>query len=203
MILEIHPTHPQQRLIAQACREIDRGALFIYPTDTVYGLGCDVENKKGIDRIFKIKDFERSKLLSFVFADFRSMAQYAQISDYAFRMMKWLLPGPYTFVLEAKRKLPKAVLSKRKTVGVRVPDNPICQAIVETLGRPILSTSATLDDEWPSPHARDLAETFRNHVELVIDGGPISRGPSTVVDLVGDEPVILREGLGDTGPFAV
>lgn len=195
--LHVHPEHPQQRHITRIAGELRRGGLIIYPTDTIYGLGCDIFNKKAIDRIYQVKQESRNKPLSFVCADLTDLAQYARpLSNASYRLMKRLLPGPYTFILEASRDVPKFMMGKQKTVGIRVPDNEICLAIVRALGRPIISTSVrTPDDELLNDP--DMIETrFGKVVDIIVDGGIILSDPSTVIDLTGDEPEVLRPGKG-------
>ncbi|MEE2993477.1 MAG: L-threonylcarbamoyladenylate synthase [Gemmatimonadota bacterium] len=200
--LHLHPEHPQQRHIALIVDELRRGGLIIYPTDTIYGLGCDIFHKKAIDRVYQVKQESRSKPLSFVCADLTDLARYARnISNGSYRLMKRLLPGPYTFILEASRDVPKFMMGKQKTVGIRVPDNEICLSIVKALDRPIISTSvATKDDELLNDP--DVIEArFGKVVDIIVDGGIIVSDPSTVVDLTGDEPVVLRAGEGHSAVF--
>ena len=200
--LHLHPEHPQQRYIARIVDELHRGGLIIYPTDTIYGLGCDIFNKKAIDRVYQVKQESRSKPLSFVCADLTDLARYARnISNASYRLMKRLLPGPYTFILDASRDVPKFMMGKQKTVVIRVPDNEICLSIVKALGRPIISTSVgTKEDELLNDP--DLIEArFGKVVDIIVDGGIIVSDSSTVVDLTGDEPVVLRAGEGHSAVF--
>ena len=148
MIVSINSENPQQRLINRVCEALDKGGLIAYPTDTFYGIGCDLFNKKGIQRIYKLKNRPLNKPFSFICDSLKEISRYAQVSNYAYKTMRRLLPGPYTFILEGTKMVPKIMLTKRKTVGIRVPDNKICLAIVTTLGRPIISTSAGLDDPY-------------------------------------------------------
>jgi tRNA threonylcarbamoyl adenosine modification protein (Sua5/YciO/YrdC/YwlC family) len=191
MLLSINPDNPQKRLISKVVEVLDQGGLIIYPTDTFYGIGCDVFNKRSIRRIYQLKKRPLSKPFSFICADLKDISLYAQVSNNAYRIMKRTLPGPYTFVLEGTRLVPKLMLTSRKTVGIRVPNNKICLAIVESLGRPIISTSINLEE--PSI----IHDTYSSLVETVIDGGVISYEPSTVVSLVDDNPEIIREGRGE------
>jgi tRNA threonylcarbamoyl adenosine modification protein (Sua5/YciO/YrdC/YwlC family) len=200
--LHLHPEHPHQRHIVRIVDELRRGGLIIYPTDTIYGLGCDIFNKKAIDRVYQVKQESRSKPLSFVCADLTDLARYARnISNASYRLMKRRLPGPYTFILEASRDVPKFMMGKQKTVGIRVPDNEICLSIVKALDRPIISTSvATKDGELLNDP--DVIEArFGKVVDIIVDGGIIVSDPSTVVDLTGDEPVVLRAGEGHSALF--
>jgi len=191
MLLSINPDNPQKRLISKVVEVLDHGGLIIYPTDTFYGIGCDVFNKRSIRRIYQLKKRPLSKPFSFICADLKDISLYAQVSSNAYRIMKRTLPGPYTFVLEGTRLVPKLMLASRKTVGIRVPDNKICLAIVEGLGRPIISSSINLEE--PSI----IHDTYSSLVEIVIDGGVISYEPSTVVSLVDDNLEIIREGKGE------
>ena len=195
MILSVNPDNPQKRLIARVCEALERGGLIAYPTDTFYGIGCDLMNKKGIQLIHKLKNRPLKQPFSILCDSLKEISLYAQVSNYAYRTMKRCLPGPYTFVLEATQLVPKIMLTKRKTVGIRVPDNAICLAIVKTLGRPIISTSAGKDE----PYA--IEEAFSPHLSLIVDGGPIYPEPSSVISLIGDVPEIIREGKGDVSLF--
>lgn len=195
MILSINSENPQQRLINRVCEVLDKGGLIAYPTDTFYGIGCDLFNKKGIQLIYKLKNRPLKKPFSFICDSLKEISRYAQVSNYAYKTMKRLLPGPYTFVLEGTRLVPKIMLTKRKTVGIRVPDNKICLTIVRTLGRPIISTSAGLDD----PYA--IKEAYGPYLELIIDGGVLYPSPSSVISLIGDVPEVIREGKGDVSYF--
>jgi len=191
MLLSLNPDNPQKRLISKVVQVLDQGGLIIYPTDTFYGIGCDLFNKKSIKQIYQLKRRPLAKPFSFVCANLKDISLYAQVSNNAYRIMKRSLPGPYTFVLEGTRLVPKLMLTKRRTVGIRVPDNKICLAIVKSLGRPIISTSVNLDE--PSV----IHDTYSSLVEIVIDGGVISHGPSTVVSLIEDNLEVIREGKGE------
>jgi tRNA threonylcarbamoyl adenosine modification protein (Sua5/YciO/YrdC/YwlC family) len=195
MIMSINSQNPQQRLIRKVSDVLDNGGLIAYPTDTFYGIGCDLLNKKGIQLIYKLKNRPLNQPFSVICDSLKEINRYAQVSNYAYKTMKRLLPGPYTFVLEATKLVPKIMLTKRKTVGIRVPDNRICVAIVRTLGRPIISTSAMLDD----PHS--IQETYASHLDIVIDGGALYPSPSSVISLIGDIPEVIREGKGDVSDF--
>jgi tRNA threonylcarbamoyl adenosine modification protein (Sua5/YciO/YrdC/YwlC family) len=195
MILSINSQNPQQRLIRKVSDVLDNGGLIAYPTDTFYGIGCDLFNKKGIQLIYKLKNRPLTKPFSVICDSLKEINRYAQVSNYAYKTMKRLLPGPYTFVLEGTKLVPKIMLTKRKTVGIRVPDNKICVAIVRTLGRPIISTSAMLDD----PHS--IQETYASHLDIVIDGGALYPSPSSVISLIGDIPEVIRKGKGDVSDF--
>jgi tRNA threonylcarbamoyl adenosine modification protein (Sua5/YciO/YrdC/YwlC family) len=195
MIVSINPQNPQQRLINRVSDVLDKGGLIAYPTDTFYGIGCDLYNKKGIQQIYKLKNRPLSKPFSIICDSLKEISRYAKVSDYAYKTMRRLLPGPYTFILDGTKLVPKIMLTKRKSVGIRVPDNNICLAIVQTLGRPIISTSAKLDD----PHS--IQETYSSYLEIVIDGGVLYPSPSSVISLTGDVPEVIREGKGDVSSF--
>ena len=191
MLLSINKKNPQKRLLSEVVNILDQGGLVIYPTDTFYGIGCDLFNKKSINRIYQIKKRPVTKPFSFICADLKDISLYAQVSNNAYRIMKRMLPGPYTFLLEGTRLVPKLMLTKRRVVGIRVPDNKICLAIVKALGRPIISTS--IDLEEPS----EIHDKYSSLVETVIDGGIISYEPSTVVSLIDDTPEVIRKGKGE------
>ena len=195
-ILHLHPEHPQKRHVDRVVEALHRGGVIVYPTDTVYGLGCDIFNRKAINRIYQIKQAPAGKPLSFVCSDLSDLARYAKnISNAAYRMMKRLLPGPYTFILEASRDVPKFMIGKRRTVGIRVPDNRICLEIVQALGRPVLSTSiASAEDGIAINDIESIASRYGKVVDVIVDGGAGVSEPSTVVDLTGEEPDILRAG---------
>ena len=195
-ILQLHPEHPQKRHVDRVVEALHRGGVIVYPTDTVYGLGCDIFNRKAINRIYQIKQAPAGKPLSFVCSDLSDLARYAKnISNAAYRMMKRLLPGPYTFILEASRDVPKFMIGKRRTVGIRVPDNRICLEIVQALGRPVLSTSiASAEDGIAINDIESIAARYGKTVDVIVDGGAGVSEPSTVVDLTGEEPDILRAG---------
>ncbi len=203
MILTIHTENPETRVIRKAAEILAAGGVIIYPTDTVYGLGCSVENKSAIERIYLIKRQRSDKPFSFVCSDLTHISEYAHVSNVAFKIMKHLVPGPYTFILPAARmkQLPKILVSKRKTVGIRVPDSKVSLAIVREMGHPILSTSVTDESGELLNDPATIAEAFRNTVDLIIDGGTLVSDPSTVVDLTGDEPKVVRQGAGDFSMF--
>ena len=190
MLLSINPDNPQKRLISKVAEVLDQGGVIIYPTDTFYGIGCDLFNKKSIRRVYQLKKRPLSKPFSFICGDLKDISLYAQVSNNAYRIMKRTLPGPYTFVLEGTRLVPKLMLTSRKTVGIRVPNNKICLSIVKQLGRPIISTSINSKD--PSI----IHDEYVSLVDMVIDGGVISYEPSTVISLVDDNPEVIREGKG-------
>ncbi len=194
--LNIHPLNPQGRFINVAADVLRDGGLVIYPTDSVYGLGCDLMNKKAVEKIYQIKGNDKRKLLSFICPDLKGIAVYAHVSNPSYKIMRHLLPGPYTFILTATRQVPRILLENRKTVGIRVPDNVICRALLSEFSGPIISTSACLpgQDYLSDPDA--ITETFAHTVDLFLDAGPGGLEPSTIVDLTQDEPVLVRQGKG-------
>lgn len=199
MLLKIHPENPQPRLIRQVVESLQKGGIIIYPTDTVYGLGCDILQQKAVERICRIKKVDPKKAqLSFVCSDLSHLSEFARpISNPVYRILKDYLPGPYTFILPASKMVPKILQSKKDTIGLRIPSNNIAMAIVRELGRPILSASlpGEMVEDYTDPEV--MFENFRNEVDYVIDGGIGGVTPSTIIDFTGDEPVLIREGLGD------
>jgi tRNA threonylcarbamoyl adenosine modification protein (Sua5/YciO/YrdC/YwlC family) len=198
MLIIINPENPQQRLIRQVVDLLESGGVIAYPTDTTYGIGCSIFNKRGIERIYQLKQREKKKPFSFICADLADVARYAKVSNFAFKVMKRHLPGPFTFVMDAGSVVPNLLITRQKTVGVRIPDNHICLAIVRGLGHPIVTTSANRsgDDPIGDPHQIDL-ELGRN-LDMIVDGGLLAADVSSVVSLIGDQPTILRAGVGDT-----
>ena len=197
MYLSINSQNPQMRLIKKAVDVLQDGGVIIYPTDTVYGLGCALSNKKGIDRIYEIKRRSRKRPLSFVCADLKDISRYARVSDFAYKTMKRLLPGPYTFILEASRLVPKMIAPKRLATGIRVPDNEICLSLVRELGQPIISTSVSTEDGEVLSNPVEIKDKFGHSVDLIIDGGILVSEPSSIISLVDDTIEIVREGKGD------
>lgn len=196
MLLEINPINPQQRLIDQVVEMLHRGAVIAYPTDTIYGIGCDIMKKKAIERVYQIKQRPKNKPFSFICSDLKNISQYAKVTNYAYKTMRRLLPGPYTFILQGSNEVPKMMLTKRKTAGIRVPDNPICLALIKTLGNPIISTSAAISEGDALNEPWLIDSHFGKQLDLIIDGGPLPGEPSSVVSLIDDRPEIIREGLG-------
>jgi tRNA threonylcarbamoyl adenosine modification protein (Sua5/YciO/YrdC/YwlC family) len=198
MLLNINPQNPQDRLIEKVVAIIQRGGLIAYPTDTYYGIGCDLMNKKAIEKIYQLKQRRKTKPFSFICSDLKHISDFAKVSNYAYKTMRRLLPGPYTFVLEGTKLVPKIMLTKRKTAGIRVPDHSICLALTQSLGNPILSTSATTATGEVLHDASLIHDHFGTRLDAVIDGGPVPMEPSSVISLIGDIPEIIREGLGPT-----
>jgi tRNA threonylcarbamoyl adenosine modification protein (Sua5/YciO/YrdC/YwlC family) len=199
---ELHPVNPELRFINKAINILKEGGVIIYPTDTVYGIGCDIFNKQALDRVKEIKSNPDIKLLSFICPDLKDIAKYAKVSDYAYKTMKRLLPGPYTFILPAAKNVPKKLWSKRKTVGIRIPDHPVALKIVEGLGNPIVSTSTTTRKGELIIDPQEIKAVFNSQVDLMLASGNLSGRPSSVIDLSGEEPVVVREGAGDITTFA-
>jgi tRNA threonylcarbamoyl adenosine modification protein (Sua5/YciO/YrdC/YwlC family) len=199
---ELHPVNPELRYINKAIRILKEGGVIIYPTDTVYGIGCDIFNKQALDRVREIKSNPDIKLLSFICSDLKDISKYAKVSDYAYKTMRRLLPGPYTFILPAAKNVPKKLWSKRKTVGIRIPDHPVALKIVEGLGNPIVSTSTTTRKGELLIDPLEIKSVFNFQVDLMLASGNLSGKPSSVIDLSDEEPVVVREGAGDVSIFA-
>jgi len=197
MLLAINPDNPQPRLVAKVVATLEQGGIIAYPTDTTYGIGCSIFNKQGIEKIYLLKQREKKKPFSFICADLAEVARYAKVSNYAFKILKRFLPGPYTFVLDASGIVPNLLVTKQKTVGVRMPDNQICLAIVKELGHPIITTSANRSGEEPIGDPFQVELELGKQIDLVIDGGVLSADVSSVVSLIGDRPEVLRKGIGD------
>jgi tRNA threonylcarbamoyl adenosine modification protein (Sua5/YciO/YrdC/YwlC family) len=199
MRLPIHPTHPEPRNVRRAVDILRAGGVIIYPTDTVYGLGCSTEHKSAIERIHLIKRQREDKPFSFVCSDLTHVSEYARVSNMAFKVMKRCVPGPFTFILPAAKMkhLPKLLISHRKTVGIRVPDSAPVLSMVAELGHPILSTSVTSAEGDILGDPEEIVAAFNPVVDLILDCGTLAGTPSTVVDLTGERPIIVREGAGD------
>ncbi|HEX9777671.1 MAG TPA: L-threonylcarbamoyladenylate synthase [Geopsychrobacteraceae bacterium] len=198
MFIRINPENPQERLIKQVVDCLKRGGVIVYPTDTIYGLGCDIFNRKGIKKIYQIKQREARKPFSFICSDLAEVANYAQISNFAFKIMKRYLPGQFTFVVEATRIVPDALITKQKTVGIRIPANPIVQAIVRELGHPLVTTSANLSGAETPQDPQEIENELGRMVDMVVDGGILMSEGSSVISLLDDRIEILRQGSGDT-----
>ena len=194
----INSEDPEPDLVRQTVEILRAGGVIAYPTDTVYGLGCDIFSKNAVQKIYRLKGRDFKKPLSFMCADIQELSQYAQISDYAYRVMKRYLPGPYTFILPAKHNVPKSFLPKQQTVGVRIPNNALCLALTKELGRPIITTSANLSDQPSLGDAKEIEKTFNHGLDLILDSGILNKEASTIISLIDDNPQILRPGSGDT-----
>ncbi len=201
MLLNINPTNPQMRLAARVAQILKEGGVVAYATDTVYGIGCDITNKKAIEKIYQLKQRDKKKPFSFMCSDLKNISRYAKVSNYAYKTMKRLLPGPYTFVLEGSREVPKMMLTRRKTAGIRVPDHALCLTLVRELGNPILTTSATMPDGTVFEDASLIHDHFGQRLDVVIDSGPVAGTPSSVIALIDDIPDIIRKGAGDVSLF--
>ena len=201
-VLNMHPCHIKGRHIQQAVDVLRSGGVIIYPTDTIYGLGCDITNKQAIERVQRIKGRDKKKPMSFVCADLTHISDYAKVSNYAHRILKRCLPGAYTFVLPATRETPRVLQSKQKTIGLRIPNHPIPLALVSALGQPILSTSANRSEQEVITEPWMLENELGPQVDLILECGPLPVQASSVVSLIGDEAEVLREGKGDLSFFA-
>ena len=202
MLLPVMPESPEPRKIRRAIDALEAGEVIGYPTDTVYGLGCDLMNKKAIDRLYQIKRMDKDHNLAFICPDLSEIARFAVVENQVYRVLKRFLPGPYCFILEATREVPKIVHMKRKTVGIRVPNNRVILDVVRGLGRPIISTTAQLPGEEPFIDPKDIDRAFKG-LGLVLDVGAGGMVPTTVIDLTTSPPTIVREGAGPIDEFVV
>jgi tRNA threonylcarbamoyl adenosine modification protein (Sua5/YciO/YrdC/YwlC family) len=200
MLLSIHPDHPEPRKILRAVEVLADGGVIAYPTDTVYGLGCDITNKHAVDRLYAIKGMARSQPLSFVCPDLSDIARYAVVDNPVYRVLRHLLPGPYTFILPATREVPRLLQMKRKSVGIRVPALEAPRALARALGRPIVSTTASRHGEEPLVDPHEIDAMFRG-LALVLDGGVGGLVPTTVIDLTKTPPEVVRLGAGPVDEF--
>ena len=199
-ILHTNPLNPQRRHIQRVVEALTEGKLVSYPTDTTYGIGCDLLNKRAIEKIYALKKRDRRKPVSILCSDLKELSQYGVISNSAYRILRRLLPGPYTFIIPATPLVPKVMLTPQKTVGARIPDCRIVRDVVEGLGRPLISTSATLEDGTILQDPEEIEKRFRGRIEIVISG-ECPGEPSSIIDLTGDEPVLIRRGRGDLSWF--
>ncbi len=200
MLLAINPDHPEPRKIRRAVDVLESGGVIAYPTDTVYGLGCDLTNKHAIERLYAIKRMDRSHPLAFVCPDLSDIAKYALVDNQVYRVLRRFLPGPYTFILPATREVPKLVQMKRKNVGIRVPACEAARALARELGRPIISSTAARTGEEPMVDPREIDDEFHG-LALVLDAGGGGLVPTTVIDLTTSPPEVVREGAGSTEEF--
>ncbi|MCF6178160.1 MAG: threonylcarbamoyl-AMP synthase [Geopsychrobacter sp.] len=194
---KINPDNPQLRLVRQVVDSLRQGGVIIYPTDTTYGLGCDIFNPKGIKKIYQIKQRDPRKPFSFICNDLAEVANFARVSNFAFHILKRHLPGPYTFVLEASKIVPDILTTRQKTVGIRIPDNAIARLIVRELGHPLITTSANISGENAIQDPDVIDERIERLVDAVIDGGVSMGTESSVISLIDDRIEVLREGAGD------
>lgn len=203
VLYELHPQNPQKRTVEQIAQQLKQGAIMLYPTDTVYAIGCDLSSKSAVQKVRQLKQLANDKPLTFLCSSLSNIARYAQVSDRSYRIMKHLIPGPYTFLLPATKLVPKLVMSpKRKTTGIRVPNDPICQELLTVLDNPIISTSAHIPDEdgeFPTMGVEKalLFDSLENLVDIIIDhGSDPGFEVSTILDFTTDEPLLVRQGLG-------
>lgn len=196
---QIHPDNPQHRLVAKAVEIINKGGVVVYPTDSSYAIGCSLGNKQAAERIRKIRQLNKDHNFTLVCRDLSEIAQYSKVDNINYRLLKAQTPGPYTFILPATGEVPKRLQNaRRKTIGLRIPDNLITQALLEELDGPLMSSTLIMpDDEFPMTDPYQIQLQLENHVDLIIDGGYSGHLPTTVIDLTNDDPVVLREGKGD------
>ena len=203
-LIEIHPRDPQPRRVNTVVDIIHDGGLIAYPTDSSYAFGCHIGDKKAIDRIHRIRRTDKKHNFTLVCADLSEISVYARVDNWAYRLIRSLTPGPYTFVLPATREVPKRLQNpKRRTIGIRVPDHKLVQVMLEELGEPIMSSTLTLPgDTMPLTDPLDIEERIGHQIEAIIDSGPAGVEPTTVLDLTGDDVEVLRAGRGDVSQFA-
>jgi tRNA threonylcarbamoyl adenosine modification protein (Sua5/YciO/YrdC/YwlC family) len=201
MLLEIMPDTPEPRKVRQAVELLEAGEVIAYPTDTVYGLGCDIMNRTAIDRLYAIKGMDKKHELAFICPDLADIAKYAVVEKQQYRVLRHYLPGPYCFILTATKEVPKLLQSRRKTVGIRIPGHEVIRAIARELGRPIISTTAQRAGEDPHVDPHEIDEAFKG-LAMVLDAGGGGMVPTTVVDLTTTPAEIIREGAGSTADFA-
>jgi tRNA threonylcarbamoyl adenosine modification protein (Sua5/YciO/YrdC/YwlC family) len=195
----IHPTHPQPRLLARAAEIVSAGGLLVYPTDATYALGCQIGDKTALERIRQIRRLDKHHHFTLACRDLSEIANYARVNDQSFRILKQLTPGPFTFLLTATREVPRRLVhAKKKTIGIRIPDHPIAQGLLEVLGMPMMTTTMQLPgDLRPLVDPEEIRARLEGAVDCIIDGGTCGVEPTTVVDLTGDQPAVTRQGLGD------
>ena len=196
---EIHPENPQSRLIQQAAKIVSAGGVIVYPTDSCYAIGCLIGDKGAMERIRRIRDLDEKHNFTLMCRDLSDISTYARMDNIAHRLIKGLTPGPYTFILKATGEVPRRLQPKRKTIGVRIPDNAICQALLAELGEPLMSSTLIMPDaDMPMTDPYQMRVFLEQDVDLVIDGGFSGLEPTTVIDLTEGPPEVLRKGLGDT-----
>lgn len=203
--LELHPVNPQKRLLAQAAEQLRRGAVIAYPTDSCYALGCQLDDKAAAERLRRIRDFDKHHQFTLVCRDLSEIAAYARVDNRQFRLLKQLTPGPYTFILSATKELPRRIAhEKRKTIGIRVPDHVVAQALLETLNEPLISCTLQFPDESePVNEPQDYFLRLDREVDIVIDAGPCGTTPTTVLDLSEEGVRVLREGKGEVAALGL
>lgn len=203
--IELHPVNPQKRLLTQVVQRIREGAVIVYPTDSCYALGCHLDDKDAADRLRRIRGFDRHHQFTLVCRDLSEIATYARVDNRQFRLLKQLTPGPYTFILEATKTLPKRIAhEKRKTIGIRVPDHVVAQALLETIGEPLISCTLQFPDEdSPVSLPDDYRAQLDRLVDIVIDGGACGTVPTTVLDLTGEAVQMVRKGKGEVASLGL
>ena len=204
-ILDVHPTHPQPRLLRQAAEGVQAGAVIAYPTDSCYALGCHLGDKDAMERIRALRGFGKDHHFTLVCRDLSEIAQYAQVDTAAYRLLRAVTPGPYTFLLPATREVPRRLQHpKRRTIGIRVPDHPVAQGLLAALGEPLMSCTLLLPGEDDPPtDAATIAARLGKRLDLLLDGGPCGLAPTTVVDLYTGTPVVVRRGRGALAPLGL
>ncbi|MCC7200160.1 MAG: threonylcarbamoyl-AMP synthase [Gammaproteobacteria bacterium] len=202
-LFELHPQNPQVRLIRKAVDHLNEGGVIVYPTDSCYALGCRIGDKDAQERMQRIRQTDKHHFFTLVCRDLSEIARYARVDNWQYRLLKANTPGPYTFLLEATREVPRRLMNpKRRTVGIRVPLHPVVQMLLQELGEPIMSTTLLLPgQEHPMTDAHEIHDRLEHLVEAVLDGGNCGLEPTTVVDLAGEGPKVLRQGKGDPAPF--
>ena len=200
MLLEINNQNPEYPKIKKAVDLLKQCAVIVYPTDTIYGFGCDIFCKKAVERIYKIKN-KKATGFSFICPDLSEISKYAIVSNEAYRIMKKLLPGPYTFIFKATKMVPKELIPNKKTVAIRIPDNNVCLELVKNLGNPIVTTRVNLSSEPHFSEPLEIEKKFSDQVDLIIDAGILANEASSVIDLSGDFPIVIRKGKGDVSMF--
>lgn len=202
-LFQLHPKDPQRRLLRQAADRLRAGGLIVYPTDSCYALGCQIGDKDAMERLARIRQTDKHHHFTLVCRDLSEIAKYAKVGTWQYRLLRANTPGPYTFLLQATREVPRRLQhAKRSTIGIRIPDHPVPQLLLEELGEPLMTSTLLLPgDEFPMTDAVEIHARLRNAVDIVLDGGNCGLEPTTVVDLAGDAPVVVREGRGDAAPF--
>lgn len=202
-LFHLHPKDPQRRLLRQAADRLRAGGLIVYPTDSCYALGCQIGDKDAMERLARVRQTDKHHHFTLVCRDLSEIAKYAKVGTWQYRLLRANTPGPYTFLLQATREVPRRLQhAKRATIGIRIPDHPVPQLLLEELGEPLMTSTLLLPgDDLPMTDATEIHERLRNVVDIVLDGGNCGLEPTTVVDLSGDAPVVVREGRGDPRPF--
>ena len=198
MLISVHSDTPNLRHIRQGATALKNGEIIVYPTDTLYGLGCDIHNKSAIEKIYRIKMMDKKKPLSFICYDYSQVAEYAKISNFAFKIMKSILPGPYTIILPATNLVPKMLKTKQKTVGVRIPDNQFALQLVKEFGSPIISTTITTDEEIVVSDPDTINDKYSKRISYVFSDGISASEPSSIIEIIDNEIRLVRQGKGST-----